>query len=322
MKELDFLKIIAETLDDSSFIGNDCAYLEEFGLFVTQDTLVEDVHFSTYTTNAYLLGRKSVSVNLSDLAAAFAKPLYITVSLSMPKMIKNSFVENFYRGVNDVCREYGVKVIGGDITSSEKITISVCAIGKKVSDFLTGRNKAKNGNYIVVTGNFGASGAGLYALQNFLYVEDVIKNAHLNPTPRVNESLETANILTSDIAVMDTSDGLADALYKISLSSKHSIEVDFDKIPVKQEVVDFAKRNNLSIDDLVLWGGEDYELVMCVDEETYSKLNFDNFKCIGKVLNKDNFPTVTVKHKRGSEKISSKNFEEKSFNHFGVKLDD
>lgn len=322
MKELEFLKIIADTLDDSSFIGNDCAYLDEFGLFVTQDTLVEDVHFSTYTTNAYLLGRKSVSVNLSDLASALAKPLYITVSLSLPKMIKNTFVENFYKGVNDVCREYGVKVIGGDITSSEKITVSVCAIGKKSADFLTGRNKAKNGNYIVVTGNFGTSGAGLYALQNFLYVEDEVKNVHLNPTPRVKEALEISKLISSDISVMDTSDGLADALYKISLNSKHSLEVDFDKIPVNSKVVDFAKRNDLFLEDLVLWGGEDYELVMSIDEDTYSKLNSDIFKCIGRVLNKDNIPSVTVKFKHGSKKILSENFEEKSFNHFGVKSDD
>ena len=96
-----------------------------------------------YTTDAYKLGRKAVSVNLSDLAASLAEPKYITVSISMPKLTKNSFVENLYKGINDICREYNVKVIGGDITGSDKIVISITAIGKKVSKFLSSRKNAK-----------------------------------------------------------------------------------------------------------------------------------------------------------------------------------
>ena len=74
MRELEFLKIIEKTLDSSSFLGDDCAFLDDFDIFVTQDTLVENVHFSLYTTTPYLLGRKAVSVNLSDLAAALSIP--------------------------------------------------------------------------------------------------------------------------------------------------------------------------------------------------------------------------------------------------------
>ena len=105
MNELRFLEIINKTLDSSSFLGNDCAYLDDFDIFVTQDTLVEDVHFSLYTINPYLLGRKSVSVNLSDLAAALSIPKYILVSLSLPKNTKDYFVSELYRGINDVCQE-------------------------------------------------------------------------------------------------------------------------------------------------------------------------------------------------------------------------
>ena len=86
MKELEFLDIIKNSLSFKSFIGNDCAFLDEHDLFFTQDTLVEDVHFSLYTTTPYLLGRKAVNVNLSDLAAALAKPEYISISLSLPKI--------------------------------------------------------------------------------------------------------------------------------------------------------------------------------------------------------------------------------------------
>ena len=97
MNELRFLEIINKTLDSSSFLGDDCAYLDDFDIFVTQDTLVEDVHFSLYTISPYLLGRKAVSVNLSDLAAALSIPKFILVSLSLPKNTKDSFVSELYR---------------------------------------------------------------------------------------------------------------------------------------------------------------------------------------------------------------------------------
>ena len=312
MKELDFIKIISSQLSFSNYLGDDCAYLDDLDIYVTQDTLVEDVHFSMFTTTPYLLGRKAVNINLSDLAAALAIPKYITVSVSLPKNTSDNFVKELYRGINEVCDEHRVKVIGGDITGSDKIIISICAIGKKNSLHSSSRRYAKKGDYIVVTGSFGSSSLGLYALQNFLYVEDSIKNAHLNPVSRVIEAEKIANIIESNVAVMDSSDGLIDALYKIALSSKHSLEIEFDKVPVMQEVKDFASRNNINYKDFVLWGGEDFELVACLPEETYLKLDKNIFHCIGRVQNKDNMPCVKV----DSDRITEEIFKNKSFNHF------
>ncbi len=312
MKELDFIELITSQLSFSNYLGDDCAYLEDLDIYVTQDTLVEDVHFSMYTTTPYLLGRKAVSVNLSDLAAALSIPKYIMVSISLPKNTPDVFVKELYRGINDVCNEFRVKVIGGDITGSEKIVISVCAIGKKNSLFSTSRSYAKKGDYIVVTGNFGTSSAGLYALQNFLYVEDVIKQVHLNPTARVCEAEKIANVMDSNVAVMDASDGLLDALYKIATASKHSLEIDFNKVPVLDEVKNFVLRNGIDYRDFVLWGGEDYELVACVPEEIYLKLDESIFHCIGRVQNKDNMPCVKI----DSERITQEVFRKKSYDHF------
>ena len=318
MKELDFLEIINKTLDETTFLGDDCAYLSDLDIFVTQDTLVEDVHFSTYTTNAYNLGRKAVSVNLSDLAAAIAEPKYITVSVSMPKLTKNSFVENLYKGINDVCKEYNVKVIGGDITGSEKIVISITAIGKKISKYLSSRSNAKKDDYIIVTGNLGVSSVGFYALSNFLFADEELLNAHLNPTPRIKESKELAKIINKDITVMDTSDGLIDALYKISKASRHSIKIDIEKLPVNKKTKDFCLQNNLDYKNFAKWGGEDFELVACVSEEIYSKLDKNLFTYIGKVMNKDNTPCVIIKDNEKEEKIAQEIFEKKSFDHFNV----
>ncbi len=316
MKELNFIEIIKNTLDCSVYLGDDCAFLEDLGIFVTQDTLVEDVHFSMYTTTPYLLGRKSVSVNLSDLSAALSVPQYITVSVSLPKMVKNSFISELYRGINDVCREYNVKVIGGDITGSEKIVISICAMGKKSSLFLSSRKNAKKDDYIVVTGKFGSSAAGLYALENFLYAEKILTETHLNPVPRVKEAKKLAGIIESDIAVMDCSDGLVDALYKISLESKHSLKADLSSVPVDSELKDFCSRNDLDYKNFVKWGGEDYELLICVPEKTYLSLDKKTFKCIGRVQNKDNTPSVIIQDGENTEKITKEIFETHSYNHF------
>ncbi len=316
MKELKFIEIIKNSLDFSSLLGDDCAFLEDLDVFVTQDTLVEDVHFSLYTISPYLLGRKAVSVNLSDLAAALSMSKYITVSLSLPKMVNESFVSELYRGINDVCNSYNVKVIGGDITGSEKIVISICAIGKKISLFNSSRSFAKKADYILVTGEFGSSAAGLYGLTNFLYTDESLKNAHLNPTPRINEGLKLSSVIDSNITVMDCSDGLVDALYKVSLASKHSLKIDLDAVPVSRELIEFSSRNNLDYKNFVKWGGEDYELLMCVPEETYVKLDNSIFKCIGRVQNKDISPCVTIKDGNSTEKITKEIFENNSYNHF------
>lgn len=316
MKELEFLEIINKTLDTTSFLGDDCAYLEELDIFVTQDTLIEDVHFSMYTTNAYNLGRKAVSVNLSDLAAALATPKYITVSLSMPKLTKNSFVEDLYKGINDMCKEYGVKVIGGDITGSEKIIISICAIGKKLSRHLASRSFAKKDDYVLVTGNFGASAAGFHALSNFLYADNELIQKHINPTPRINESRKLAGITDKNITVMDCSDGLADALYKVSKASMHSIKIDMNKVPVSEKTKEYCSQNNLDYKHFAKWGGEDFELLICVPEEIYYKLDPNEFIYIGRIQNKDINPCVAIQDGENIERITKSLFENESFNHF------
>ena len=269
-----------------------------------------------YTTSPYLLGRKSIAVNLSDLAAALSVPKYVTVSLSMPSKIKSDFVEEFYSGVNDIANEYGVKVIGGDLTSSDKITISVCAIGKKEHNFDISRKNAKNGDVVLVTGYHGLSSAGFYAFSDFLFCDETLKQAHLNPIPRVNEALELSVNISRNIAVMDSSDGLVDALYKISLASKHSIEIDINKVPVSDSLREFCSQNNLDYKNFVKWGGEDFELVVCVPEDIYQNINKDKFVCIGKILNKDSNPTLIIKDENKSEKITKAIFEENSYKHF------
>ena len=316
MKELNFLKTIAEQLTNNNYLGDDCAYLDELGIFVTQDTLVEDVHFSLDTTTPYLLGKKLVNVNLSDLASAIATPKYITVSMSLPLQIEENFVSELYKGINEVCKKFKVSVIGGDITSSEKIVLSVCAIGKKTSKYITSRSYANKGDYIVTTGTYGSSACGLYALMNFLYADDELIQAHLNPIAKVKQAKTLSELLNSDIAGIDTSDGLIDALYKISEASGRSILLNFDDVPISDKVIEFCTINNIDYKDFVLWGGEDFEVIFTLPQDVYEKVDKSEFKLIGRVLNKTKKPTVNIKSSHFNLKVNKDIFEKKSYNHF------
>jgi len=316
MKETDFLEIINKTLSDSSYLGDDCAYLKDFGIFITQDTLVENIHFSLDTITPYYLGRKAVAVNLSDIAASLSKPEYILISISLPEDISNDFVKDFYAGVNDICSEYKIKVVGGDITGSEKIFISITAIGKKISNYISSRSFAKEDDIIITTGIHGSSSCALFAIQNNIEISQEIIDCHTNPIPKVKEANKLLSVLDRNIAVMDSSDGLIDAVYKIALASDCSIKIDFNKVKIDIKIINIANENKIDYKNWVLWGGEDYELVASVPEYIYNKLDKNVFNQIGRVCNKQNDFIIDVKIEGTDYKITQDVFNKKSFNHF------
>lgn len=130
--ETSILHIIESQIGDK-YIGDDCAYLEDLGIVITQDSLVEDVHFCMDWITSQELGYKSIMVNVSDVCASGCKPKYITVALSLPKNVSAEWVEGFYEGANKACAESGVEIVGGDLTGSDKVMISCCAVGQKVA---------------------------------------------------------------------------------------------------------------------------------------------------------------------------------------------
>ena len=321
MKETEYLETIKKVLADSSLIGDDCAFLtpdmtKNNGLYITQDSLVEDVHFKLSTTTPYQLGKKSVSVNLSDLAAVCAEPLYITVSLSLPKRLNEQFVKDIYRGVNEICERYNVKVAGGDLTGSDKLFISICAIGRKTGEYNISRKNAKPGDIIVVTGCHGDSAGGLSLLEKNDKSCERLICAHLEPLAQIEKSKVLSNLVNQDFAMMDTSDGLADALYKIAHDSGVLMEVDFEAIPVSEQL---REKFPDTYKSFVLWGGEDYQLLLCIKPEIYKKLDKDQFFKIGTVQKADILPVVRIKDNDILHTIDLDVFDKKSFNHFGDK---
>lgn len=313
MKENEFLKIIGQTLDDFSFLGDDCAYLKNENIFLTQDNLVENVHFSLDYTTPFKLGVKSVEVNISDLAAAFAKPLYLSIGLALPEKISEDFVREFYEGINFACKKYGCKVTGGDITSSEKIFISICAIGKNTLNYSVSKKNIQPGDLIFTTGSYGASAAGLFALRNNIE-NDVLVNAHLLPRAKVFEVQSLTTFINRDITATDTSDGLADALWKLALSSKINLEIN--NIPVCEEVLSFGEKYGLNIENTVLWGGEDYEIILAIPPDIAEKADMKGFTLIGKALEKSAVPSVKIDFRGKRFCLDEKMYETHAFNHF------
>ena len=293
MKEKDLIQIIKSTLN-SEYIGDDCAYLEDLGIVVTQDSLVEDIHFKLEYITPYQLGYKSVMVNISDICAAGAEPKYLTVSLSLPKYIDENFVKEFYEGAKKACEN--VKIVGGDITGSNKIYISITAIGCTKNRKISSRSNAKAGYKIIVSGEHGNSAKGLEILQNAQpdsCEENKFLLAHLMPVAQKEFSKNIATTINQDYAMMDTSDGLADALMQIAKASKVSILVDTSKIPHDSKV---------SM-DLVLYGGEDYQIVAAVPDNIAK-----NYTIIGEV--KAGPASITIDGKIFTD------IDEKLYNHF------
>lgn len=300
MKEKEFITIIKNTLN-SPYIGDDCAYLKDLGIVVTQDSLVEDIHFSTKFISAFDLGFKAVMVNVSDVVASGAEPKYLTVSLSLPSNVKEDFVEEFYNGCKKACGN-DVQIVGGDITGSDKIYISICAIGKTLGRNISSRKNARIGQKVIVSGIHGSSSAGLKLLLEGKNSPEKFIKSHINPVAQVEFGKNISTTVKEPYAMMDTSDGLMDGLSTIANESGVLLDIDFDKIPHEKDIEQFENWQ-----DLVLFGGEDYQILATVPQ------NFQGGFEIGVV--KEGLG-VNLKLRDKITHYSKQDVEEKVFNHF------
>ena len=199
------------------------------GLVVTQDALVEGVHFRFDLLGWRELGARAAAVNLSDLAASGADPLALLVSLGLPADTELDDVLELYSGLN----ERGVPVRGGDTTRANCVLLSVTALGR--SDRVPGRAGARPGDVVVVTGPLGAAGAGFRA-GRLLPVSD-----------RLEEGKRLARVAT---AMLDISDGLARDAAHIAKRSGVRLAIQLERVPLAA---------GAELDDLGF--GEDYELL-------------------------------------------------------------
>ncbi|MCL2173357.1 MAG: thiamine-phosphate kinase [Nitrososphaerota archaeon] len=220
----------------------------------------------------FCAARKAIVMNVSDFASKGVQPIAAMVALGLPKnLATQTAVAEIADGLNDAVREYGAYVIGGDIGETDDLTISVSLYGKAKHDALMLRSGAMPGDILAVTGLFGKSAAGLQLLlDKSLSVPSktrlVLEHAVFVPCARLVEGLALSKSGCVS-ASMDSSDGLAWSLYELMRMSDVGFIVE--TLPVATAVTVFAEQNGLNAEQLVLYGGEEYELVLTINPKNW-----------------------------------------------------
>lgn len=273
-------------------VGDDAALItvaDNHQLVATADVLVDGVHFSwgfarpeLYTTSPYDAGWRAAAANLSDIAAMGAAPLGITVGLSLPPLLPVHQLEAFYQGLKDCLDCFDTPIVGGDVCRSSVMTVAIAAYGQVLPQQVISRATAKPGDVILVTGYHGSARAGLElllkpTLQQSLSSKDcgVLCQAHQRPWPRLDvvEAIKQVRSPQGSsekddkdyrLSGMDSSDGLADAVLQISRASQVGAVLDRMAIPIAPELRQWTSPQKSL--EWALYGGEDFELVLCCDE--------------------------------------------------------
>jgi thiamine-monophosphate kinase len=223
--------------------------------------------------NMWQAARKAIVMNVSDFAAKGVAPRAVLTSLGLPGALRREDLVALAKGLNAAAREYGAYVVGGDTGAASDLIISIQLYGSAKKSSLMLRGGTTSGDILAVTGFFGKSAAGLRLLQDKRFAaSDAIREALVDsvymPAARLREGLALAasGAVSSSI---DSSDGLAWCLHELSVQSKVGFVVS--ALPIAPEVVPFADLNGLNAAELVLFGGEEYELVITVKPELWSK---------------------------------------------------
>ncbi|MCB0514799.1 MAG: thiamine-phosphate kinase [Chitinophagales bacterium] len=280
-------------------IGDDAAVLD-FGqqkTVVSTDLLMEGVHFDLMYSPFKHLGYKAVIVNLSDIYAMNAQPLQFTFSIAISSKFTLEALEALYDGVATACKHYGVDLIGGDTSNSlSGMAISVTAIG--ITQNYVCRSTAQVGDYIVVSGDLGAAYLGLQllerekriflenpAIQPALQEHTYLIERQLKPEARrdLYEWFKAQNITPT--AMIDISDGLSSDILHICKQSKVGCVLFEDNIPLHPQTIEVARQFNISPTTCALNGGEDYELLFCINPKDLSAVeNVEGLHIIGKIV--------------------------------------
>jgi thiamine-monophosphate kinase len=246
LSELGEFELLAELERRGLVRGQDAeGAVLDGGVVVTQDSLVEGVHFRRSWTSWRDLGYKAAAVNLSDLAAMGAEPEALLVALALPAEVDVAAIAELYEGLN----EPGVPVAGGDTTRGETLVVTVTAVGR--SERVPGRDGARPGDLLVVTGPLGGAAAGLHVLREGLTGFEDLVTRQRRPPFRLEEGGRLAPLAH---ALIDLSDGIGGDAARIAERSGCRLVLEPDRIPRAPGIEDVA--------DLPFWTmGEDYELL-------------------------------------------------------------
>lgn len=269
-------------------VGDDAAVIDHFGkqTVITTDLLIEGVHFDLMYTPLKHLGYKSVVVNLSDIYAMNATPTQITVSIGISNRFSVEAISEFYEGIYAACEKYGVDLIGGDTSTSQKgFVISVTAIGEVTPGNYVRRNTAQKGDLICCSGDLGAAYVGLLFLEREKQIylespqvqpdlegESYVIGRLLKPEARkdIVAFLEAQNIVPT--SMMDISDGLSSEILHICEQSALGCVLYEEKLPIAEEMRNAAFKFEIDPTACALSGGEDYELLFTMKQSDHEKI--------------------------------------------------
>jgi thiamine-monophosphate kinase len=269
-------------------VGDDAAVIDHFGkqTVVTTDLLIEGVHFDLMYTPLKHLGYKSVIVNLSDIYAMNATPTQIVISIAISSRFSVEAVDELYEGIYAACEKYGVDLVGGDTTSSQKgLIISITAIGEVTPDKFVKRSTAQKGDLVCVSGDLGGAYVGLLFLerekkiflespgvQPDLEGEAYVVGRLLKPEARKDIIEFFEKEIITPTSMMDISDGLSSELLHICKQSQLGCVLYEDKLPIADATRQAAFKFELDPTACALSGGEDYELLFTIPQADYDKL--------------------------------------------------
>ncbi|MCA1841414.1 MAG: thiamine-phosphate kinase [Actinobacteria bacterium] len=254
-------ELVGEAPEGEVWVGDDTAIIRAPAgtILFTTDIMVEGVHFDLATSSPQDLGYKSVAVNASDIAAMGGTPRRAVCALGIRDGLGLDWVESLYAGMRQCADRFGFAVVGGDISKSDQVVVSVAMLGNPAGRLTIERKGARVGDVICVTGTLGASAAGLGALKAGLGGREDLIAAHLRPVPRVQETQVLRRFLPT--SMIDVSDGLASDLSHICEASMVGARLVADDIPLADCAGLGLAESPL---DLALQGGEDYELLFTI----------------------------------------------------------
>jgi len=297
-------------------------------LVTSTDMLLENIHFRLSWHSARLLGRKSLAVNISDIAAMGAIPRWALLSIALPAELPVDFVDEFSSGFLEMASEHGISLIGGDTCASRNgFTISVTIMGEQFPDHIMRRSGAKAGDEIWVTGTVGDAAMGFKILEDKhdsaqspdeslskIPGKEHLISRLLNPAPRVAAGLALAESGLAT-AMIDISDGILGDFGHIAELSKVGGVLYLEDLPLSGELRSLHDHYREMTYRLSLTGGEDYELCFTAPPSHREKIYSCMKNCgitaspVGIVTS---FPRITIIKGDGSKY----NPELTSFNHF------
>lgn len=240
-------------------IGDDAAFIAP-DLVWTTDAVVEGVHVRRATSSMVDIGWKALAVTISDLAACAADPVAALVALTLPDDARDD-VDDLYEGLAACARAFGCPVIGGDLSRGPALALAVTALGRTARPI--GRDGARPGDLLCVTGRLGGSEAGRYLLEGLATAattpdRETLVARHRRPVPRVDLA---GAIGRTSTAMMDISDGVASDVRRLAAASDVRIVVDVARLPIDVGVDDVARALGTTGELFAATGGEDYELL-------------------------------------------------------------